>query len=372
MTFRRVVCVAALVAAAGSVANARPFISGDLVVVQVGDGTAALGSAATAASLLEFNPAGGAPISTTGLPATGSGSNRRLTLSGTATSEGFLTLSSNGRYLTMTGYDAAVGTASITSSASNTVNRVIGRIDDQMNIDTTTAIADSASPGNARSVCSNDGSNFWMTTSAGGVRYATLGGTSSVQLNSAAPTNVRVANIFAAQLYMSSASGTFQGVGTLGSGLPTTAGQTPALLPGFPTAAGPSSYDYFLSDPNTLYVADDRTTGSGGGIQKWTQSGGTWTLAYTMNTTLSAGVRGLCGAVLPGGAVVLYATTAQSSANQLVTVTDAGATSPFTVLATAAANTAFRGVDFAPVVPAPGVLGLLGFAGMLAARRRAR
>jgi hypothetical protein len=367
MTLRSVCAAAAVVVAAG-VAQAQ-FTAGNLVVSRVGDGSAALTSAATPVFLQEYTILG-ASVSGLAMPTVAAGSNRQFTVSGTATSEGFLTLSSDQRYLTIGGYDAAVGTASITSSASNTINRVVSRIDSQMIVDTTTTIADTASPGNIRSVCSADGSGFWVGTSAGGVRYVAYGTNASTQLNTAAPTNTRVTNIFGGQLYMSSSSGAFQGVGTLGSGLPTTAGQTPALLNGFPTATGPSSYDYFLSDPNTLYVADDRTNGSGG-IQKWTQSAGTWSLAYTMAVNATTGMRGLCGSVGAGGAVTLYGTTAiaASNGNQLVSVTDLGAGSTFTVLATAGTNTAFRGVDFAPV-PAPGTLGLLAMAGVIAGRRR--
>jgi hypothetical protein len=36
----------------------------------------------------------------------------------------------------------------------------------------------------------------------------------------------------------------------------------------------------WFKDANTLYIADDGSAASGGGIQKWTQSGGTWSLAY--------------------------------------------------------------------------------------------
>ena len=369
MAIRIPLFAAALAALVGTAAHARQFSPGNLVVCQVGDGAAALSSSATLASLLEFTTAGSQVGGALGLPTAVAGSNRRLTLSGTATSEGFLTLSRDGRFLTMGGYDADLGTASITSSNSSAINRVVARINGNMIIDTSTAIADAATPGNIRSACSDDGSGFWVGTSGGGVRYAAFGATSSTQLNTTAPTNTRVTNIFAGQLYMSAASGTFQGVGTLGAGLPTAAGQTPALLNGFPTAAGPSSYDYFFSDASTLYVADDRAVASGGGIQKWVLSSGTWGLAYTLNTSLSAGVRGLCGLVDPNGAVTLYATTSQSSANQLVGVTDIGASSSFALLATAPANTAFRGVDFAPV-PTPGTLGLIGAAGLLAARRR--
>lgn len=358
--------VAALVAAAGSAAMARPWGVGDLVVVRVGDGSVGLTSVSTAGFLHEYTTAGVQVGSAIALPSSALGSNRALTLGGSTSSEGFLTLSSNGRYLTMGGYDVGPGTLAVAGTASATVNRVVGRIDDNMVIDTSTALADAFSAGNIRSVCSDNGTNFWVGGNNQGVRYAAFGAASSTQVL-ATPANARVTNIFSSQLYTSSGSSPFIGVSSISGGLPTTAGQTATLLvPDGGTT--PSPYDYFYSDANTVYVADDRTIVNGGGIQKYVFSAGSWSLAYTLTNTLSAGVRGLCGVVDPTGAVTLYATTAQSNANQLVTVTDGGVASPCTILATAAANTAFRGVDFAPV-PSPATIGLVGLAGLLAAKR---
>ncbi len=340
-----------------------------LVVVQVGAGSGALAGTATAAFLQEFAFTGGLPVQTIALPTAVSGANQILTLSGTSTSEGFLSLSANGLYLTLGGYNQAVGNATSTSLG----NRTVGRIDMLGNVDTTTILGDVASIGNIRSVVSDSGLGFWAGSSSGGMRYTTFGSTGpSTQLNSAAPTNLRVANIFAGLLYASAASGTFQGVATLGSGLPTTAGQTPSLLSGFPTAAGPSSYDYLFASPSILYVADDRTTASGGGLQKWTLSGSTWSLAYTLNSGLTAGLRGLTAVDDGVGNEVFYATTADAitalAGNKLVSITDllSATTLPgsetFTTLATAAGNTAFRGVE---VVPEPSTIALTGM-GLLA------
>lgn len=324
------------------------FAPGNLVVVRVGDGSAALSNAATAAFLDEYTPAG-VLVQSVPLPTVPSGPNRALTNSGTATSEGFLNLSADGHYLLCAGYDAAPGTAAIAGTTSALVNRVIARIDLNGNINTTTALNNAFSAGNPRSASSDDGTDLWAAGSVGGIQYATLGGTTAVALNATAPTNNRVVQVVGGQLYCSSASGAFQGVSTVGTGLPTTPGQTITILPGFPTAAGPSSYDYFFADANTLYVADDRTT-IAGGIQKWTFSGGTWTQQYTLNLGTPSGCRGLTGTV-SGGVATLYATTTftnPSGNTQLVTVTDTGAGSTVSVIATALANTAMRGVRLIP------------------------
>src|SRR5689334_10758602 len=94
---------------------ASSFASGDIVVYRVGDGSAALGSAATAVFLDEYTPAG-VLVQSIALPTAVSGLNKRLVASGTATSEGLLTRSADGQYLILAGYDAALGTASITTS----------------------------------------------------------------------------------------------------------------------------------------------------------------------------------------------------------------------------------------------------------------
>lgn len=352
-------CVAAGLAATcvGTVfAGGRSFTNGNLVVVRVGDGGAALGTTATAAFIEEYTTAGALVGTPLALPTAVAGSNKRMTVSGTATSEGFITRSANGQYLIVVGYDADPGTVSVATSVSATVNRVVGRITIGTNaIDSSTAV-DMYNASNIRSACSDNGTRFWAagnSTTTNGVRFiASLGGTTSDQL-STAPTNTRVVDIAndgsQNQLFVTTASGTFLGVNAVGSGLPTTSGQTITLLNGFPTAGTHSSYDYFFANPSTVYVADDGSAASGGGIQKWTLSGGTWSLAYNVITT---GVRGLTG-YTSGGSVILFATNTTASNNSLITVTDTGAGSTATPIASAGTNKAFRGVRYLPAPTMP-------------------
>jgi hypothetical protein len=154
-----------------------------------------------------------------------------------------------------------------------------------------------------------------------------------------------VASIVNGQLYTTSASGSFTCVNTVGTGLPTSTGNVITPLSGMPNTSQ-SPYDYFFADAHTLYVADDRTTGLGG-IQKFTESGGVWSYQYSLFPGTSMSCRGLTGEVT-GGVVTLYATTIELTMNQLVTVTDTGATSTFTNVTTAATNMVFRGVRKLP------------------------
>ncbi|MDO9153632.1 MAG: T9SS type A sorting domain-containing protein [Paludibacter sp.] len=90
--------------------------------------------------------------------------------------------------------------------------------------------------------------------------------------------------------------------------------------------------------------ATDRSTLNGGGVQKWTESGGAWTLAYTLN--LGIGARGL---VVDWAGVntnpIIYSTGTDS---KIYKTEDTGSNATGVVLATAGTNTAFRGIAFTP------------------------
>src|SRR5262245_24809049 len=130
-------------------AMAASFAQGNLVVLRVGTGSAALSSAATQVFLDEYTPAGGL-VQSVPLPVAGSGSQRRLTMSGSATSEGALALSADGRYLTLAGYDTDPGTAAVAGTTSAAVPRVVGRVGGDGSVDTSTAVTDTFSGNNVR------------------------------------------------------------------------------------------------------------------------------------------------------------------------------------------------------------------------------
>jgi len=329
------------------VASAAPFTNGNVVIYRVGDGSAALGSAATPVFLDEYTQAG-VFVQTIALPTAVSGANRRLTASGTSTSEGFVSRSGNDQYLVFAGYDAAVGTAAITGSTGSAINRVIARVAANGTVDTSTALTDFSSTGNPRAAYSLDGTNVWGVGSIGGVRYTAFGTVGTSTQVASAVANLRTVTVAGGQLYVSSQSGTTR-VAAVGTGTPTTSGQTVINLPGFPTGTG-SPYNVFFADldagvagVDTLYVADD----AGGGIQKWCLIGGSW--ASKGNVTYAT-ARGLTGSV-SGTTVKLLATNGVN----LATITDSSGynatlVGSMTVLATAASNTAMRGIAFAPVV----------------------
>src|SRR5207237_3896343 len=126
----------------------------------------------------EYTPTG-TLVQSIAMPRSTSGLNKRLTASGTATSEGFLTLSADGRYIVLTGYDANIGSFNIPATQSSTNNRVIGRVDASGNIDTSTGLNSAFNTGNPRGVASDAGTNFWAVGSNTGVVFATLGSSAS-------------------------------------------------------------------------------------------------------------------------------------------------------------------------------------------------
>jgi hypothetical protein len=330
-------------------------VPGNLMIYRVGDGTVALANTGNPVFVDEYTTSG-TLVQSIAMPISTVGANRELVANGTATSEGFLALSADNQYLMLVGYAATIPYASnLATTSSATVPRTVGRIDVNGNIDTTTALTDFASGSNPRSAASTNGTDIWVAGGAGGVRYLTLGSTTSTQL-ATAPTNVRVAKIGQGQLYISSASGTYIGVNTVGIGAPTTTGQTVSLLPGLPGTGSP--YSYYLADLDagvagydTLYLADDGAPA----LTKYSLVGGNWTSNGIVGVNADD-YRGLTG-VRSGSSVTLYATRLGGSGGtgggELVTLIDSSGyngafTGTPTVLATAATNTAFRGVAFAP------------------------
>ena len=347
-----------LLAVAGLFSGDQPLLAaaltpGNIVIYRVGTGSGALGNTGNAVFLDEYTPAG-ALVQSIALPTAASGANKRLVASGTATSEGLLTRSADGQFLILTGYDAAIPTTGLAGTTAAAVPRVVGRVDASGNIDTSTALTDYASGNNPRAAASTNGSEFWFTGAAGGVRRATLGSTTSTSVSTTVA-NLRAVHIFDGQLYVSTSSGSAVRIGTVGSGIPAASGQTIASLPGFPTAGSP--YQFFLADlsaavpgVDTLYVADDTPAP----LSKFSLVSGSWVASGTVGA--SDTYRGLAGSV-SGSTVTLYATrkggSGSTGGGELVQIIDTGgyngafSGSP-TVLATAAANTAFRGVALAP------------------------
>ena len=345
---------------------AQSLLSDSIVVYRVGTGANSLVNTGNSAFLDEYSRTG------TLIQSIDLG----IVASGTATSEGFINRSGDGRYIIATGY-ASTGSTSITGSAGTLNARVIARIDASGNVDSTTRLSNYSSGNNPRSAWSADGSSFYGVGGTGGIVYANLGattGTAVTPTGTGLLSNIRVIDVYNNQLYASASSTTFR-LATTGGAPASTTGQTLTNLSGWPTSGSP--YAYFLADLNnavagldTAYVSDDSL-----GLLKYSLVGGTWTLNGTIGVAGASGdlYRGL-DAEIVGGSVNIFATrkggSAAAGGGELVMITDtAGYNAAFstttpTLLATAAANTAFRGVSLS-TVPEPSSAALLGI-GMVA------
>jgi len=378
--------------AAASIWAAGRVHATDIVIYRIGDGSTALVNTGNPvfvddysynATLHTASLVGSVPM-----PTTASGANKQLIASGVATSEGMLTVSPDGQSIVVTGYARDLGgSGSLSSTAGATVNRTVGIVATATGaVNTSTALTDFADGNNPRSAA-YDGTNVWVAGGAGGVRATTVGATTSTQLSTTV-TNIRQVNLFASQLYVSDSSGSAVRLGTVGSGTPTTSGQTITNLPGFPTSGSP--YQFFFADlsPNvagvdTLYVADDTTSGLPGGITKFSLDAGSWVNKGTFGTAADA-YRGLTGIANGDGSVTLFSTrkggSAAAGGGELVSLDDSsgydafpGAAPTINLLATAANQEAFRGVGvISASIPVPepascllagfGLIGLAAFA----------
>lgn len=353
-----------------TLAAAAAFTAGNLAVYRVGDGAAALTGTGNAVFIDEYTP-GGTLVQSVALPTSVSGSNKPLIAGGLTTSEGLLTRSADGKCLWLTGYGTTVGGATnLNATAAAAVPRVVGRIDAAGGIDTTTALTNYASgamgsTNNIRSAVGNDCTSAFVASSgsaSGGIAglvTIAVGDTNASAALSSSVTNLRQVNIFNGQLYVSTSSGTAVRIGTVGTGTPTTAGQTITNLPGIPLTVGSttnntSPYAFFFAKlsvasagPDTLYIAYDDATA----LTKYSLVGGTWVSNGTVGTGGDL-YRGLAG-VVTGNSVTLYAVRKGS---ELVSLVDAsgyngaftGTPAALTTAVIAGTNKAFRGVALTP------------------------
>ncbi len=315
----------------------------------------------------------GAPVALpTGVPDAGQD---LLTMPGIAAIAG-LSRSQDGRYLSMAGYNAALGTANPANSADTIV---VARIDSAGNVDTSTQFSSAAFHGanSIRSSVTADGTSFWVGGlggtvdggTTGGIWYIPFGVVDGMMLN---PTAVRLLTIYDSQLY-GSGDTTAGEVFSVGAGLPDGGSPALATLPGLPTVSSTSASPWQFvfvnlrasgSGPDTLYVADDTlVSGQALGIARFSLVAGTWTQTATLTLpsadggAAAVGFRGLAGLKTGSSQVTLIATTAAEIPNRIAVFTDDGVSNPWNgtssvvAVASAGGTEYFRGVALSPRSP---------------------
>ncbi|HKC68063.1 MAG TPA: hypothetical protein VKG26_07520, partial [Bacteroidia bacterium] len=341
--------------------NAQTFTPGNLVVLQT-KGTASKG--ASQAKLSEYTPNGVAGINVT-IDSTSGATAPFLTAGQFGGSEGFLTTSTDGKFLVLGGYGTYTVTTDITATTASNIQRVVGKVD--VNGIYTQMYSSSTfySANDIRSAVS-DGTNFWAAgasvASADGIDYYGSGTQTALAVSSTPPKAYGL-RIFNSQIYYSTQkagpnnTSSNLGVCLLNGGLPTS-GTVTVSAPVINTGTLTPEDFSFSNDGKTCYVAINLNTAAGG-IQKWTNttawatSG--WTLAYTLGT--GATNIGAYGIVVDysGSNPVIYATTteAQTVGNRVIKITDTGSGSAATTIVASVIGTTNKGISFAPCSAAP-------------------
>lgn len=333
------------------------FTPGNFVVVRIGSGAAPMvAGEAQAVFLNEYSPCGDL-VRSIPMPVAVNGSNKRLTLpiSTSDYTEGYISLSQDGSKLALAGYDADPGTAAVSSSASTSVKRVIAIVDNNGNVNSSTALSAFSSQVVRAAVI--DGSGIWVSGGSGGIMYTTQGSTTHTQITTATARALMVINT---QLYATSTSGSFR-MTAVGTGLPATSGQSMVNLPGTPVTGSP--YQFFIVNAGTgsdiLYIADDNL------LRKYSLSGGSWVSNGTIGVAGDK-YRAVTGSLNASGHVIIYAIrkndNTTGAGGEVVALTDStGYNASFAslvpnLIVRANDNNVFRSIVMAPDPSSPSLL----------------
>jgi hypothetical protein len=320
-----------------------PFKAGNIVILRVGPGGAVpINSNTTSVFMDEYTTSGGL-VQSISLPTTLASGNNPLTIPGTSGDLGYLTLSPDGKYLAMIGYNQMVGTSDVSA-----VPRTVGIVDYNGVINTTTSLTDIGTPQPLSAVTSN-GTDFWIGILGGGIRYSTIGASTSTII--ATSVAARRVSIYNGQLFDQSGGGSVRQVGT---GLPISGPQTVSTLPGLSGAGGLGQF--FMADLNPAIPGNDvlyRVNEVTPAIEKYSFDGTTWATNGVLGVD-AEGYKSLAGSI-SGNTITLYMVRKATSVGggELVTLTDnSGYGGPFSgtpaLLTSAPANTAFRGIAMVP------------------------
>jgi hypothetical protein len=336
-----------------------PFNSNDIVVFQAASASASN----TTGSILELGKSISiSPVQTITINGT-TGANA-MRFSGSATSTGYLSRTSDGSLLTFLGGN----TTSTTGNINTVLTRGLGTLDSNGNYNLA-ATYTGTSGNQTRSATSLDNVSYYI---------GDQGGLYTNNATTASPTgNFRNIHGFGGTVYGSAASTTTIQVGNFSA----ITGGTYSGLPGLPSNSSLQDFYMIQSGSNgstydVLYTVS-ATSNTAGTIAKFSLVSGTWTANGTSTTTF--GGFGLAAEPAGGGAN-LYITTGQGalSGNAVVELTDSGGYNTTlslggsTTLFTTPTGTVMKGIELAPAVPEPSVLLAVGAVAAFGIRRRIR
>lgn len=340
------------------------FAAGNLAVLRVGDGTTTLSTNTIDANLVEYNTSGTATGYNVVLGNAATVSPNKILLSGANnTGEGQLNLSTDGKYLTVPGYDANVGDLQTTYQTNNKVIAVIGYNgipDYSTRITGATLnrlVRSAATATNNRIYIAGTSASPASSNSTRFLPFGTPATTNSTAFNGA----VRSIKMFNSQLY-------FANNNTVGSLTPNPASGNFATSVAFPgvTVSGHNYTSFFLLDVDAsasylttgydvLYCADASL-----GLVKFYWNGSTWVFSGAFNptsiTSVTGGLQDITARLNGSGNPEIFVVKGAASNNNIIALTDASGLTgnistvvPFvTNLSSAGANYMFRGIAFTP------------------------
>lgn len=339
------------------------FTPGNLVVYRYGDGSAPMANSTLVPVFLdEYTPAG-VLVGTKVIPTVADGANKPMSglarvSTGLYQQEGISTISSDGKYITIIGYNQTPG-AAIPATSDGFVVGVIAA-DGSYNSTTTLSNEASTGLGSPRSAIIK-GTDIWANGYQNGVQYTTLGasGSTRVSVGQNAP---RTLTMFGDAIYAPIGNS-----GNLASADPAPGTSTTfsTISFGSPTPTTNQVMVFMINGVYRLYVADDAANL----IRRYylNTAGTSWVVDGTVSSApATAFVKSITIVQSESGAntlVDVYATTwgndgSGIEASKLIKFTDTYSTaspknppttSAVAVLATAPANTLFRSVTPAPV-----------------------
>ncbi|WP_171047816.1 sialate O-acetylesterase [Pedobacter xixiisoli] len=336
--------------------TAMPFTNGNLVVTRYGDGNALPATDTTVPIFLdEYSSAGAKRNVNRPMPNIagnyGAGISNLISGRHSFGVEALLSLSENKKFLAFAANNMTVGLP-VNAVGSKTI--AVLAADGALNTNTT------ANWGVARmATVSNDLSRVYYISQTQGLSFVPYQSTGANVVLAAGENGYRSAAIYNGQLYVSTGtSPTTQNyaevtrqVSTVGAGMPTANTQTLMPLPGLPTNEIVRQFIFLSTTGNNNYDLFYGVTESNKLI-KYKLVSGTWVAKGSVTVGSVVSLTGK----MDGANAILYSTTLNSSnfASTLVKIEDPAAsnstlsTNVVNVIATAATNTYFKGVAFAP------------------------
>lgn len=360
-------------------ASAQSFIPGNLAVYRYGNGTAALGNNVTVPVFIDEYTTAGVLVKSRAIPATDNGVNLKLTglgrdnsaTTGKYVDEGMSTLSQDGKYLTIFGYNQTVGGAVPTTANGLVVGVIAG--DGSYNSTTTLSNDATTGLGSPRSAIFDGTQDIWANGSQNGIQYTTLGATTSTRISTAQDgakslsiAKTSASGVFgAARLYAATAAASTEL--PYATPLPTTSTTFTTSTPFGEAITANQVLVLSVENRTIIYVVDDAANTIRRYYLNYGGTGiGSFASLSDANTTkiksITAKVRGRVGTQT---VVDLYATTwgndgTGTGDSKLISFTDSYLTTNPTdvnntvlatstsIIATAPANTLFKSVTFVP------------------------